>query len=150
MKQCFKCNMVKSINNFYKHKEMKDGYLNKCKDCAKKDIHENYIKNMKDPVLREKERKRCIEKCKRFKYSSKEYRMKNPEKYKAHSIVRNCIRNGTLIKEPCRICGNIKSDAHHFDYNFPLNVHWYCSKHHKRIHKFMNYKKTIFDGEYND
>lgn len=38
MKKCFKCNIKKDINLFYNHKGMKDGHLNKCIDCTKKDI----------------------------------------------------------------------------------------------------------------
>ena len=37
MKKCIKCGAEKNIEDFYKHKEMSDGYLNKCKDCTKKD-----------------------------------------------------------------------------------------------------------------
>lgn len=35
-KICIECKMDKSISEYYKNKMMRDGYVNKCKDCAKK------------------------------------------------------------------------------------------------------------------
>ena len=35
-KKCFICGRVKPIDEFYKHKDMNDGHLNKCKECTRK------------------------------------------------------------------------------------------------------------------
>ena len=52
MKICFVCNLSKELEEFYKHKEMKDGRLNKCKECCKA-----YARNMSGELL-ERKRKR--------------------------------------------------------------------------------------------
>jgi len=44
-KKCFKCNKEKSISSFYKHPDMSDGTVNKCKECNKKDVRLNFKKN---------------------------------------------------------------------------------------------------------
>lgn len=42
MKICFKCGKTKSLEDFYKHPQMSDGHVNKCKECNKLDVHKNY------------------------------------------------------------------------------------------------------------
>ncbi len=46
------------------------------------------------------------------------------------------IKVGLLIKQPCEVCGtNNNVQAHHDDYNDPMNIRWLCSWHHAEHHK---------------
>ena len=44
MKICYKCKKQKNLNKFYRHPGMKDGHLNKCIECAKKDAKIGNVK----------------------------------------------------------------------------------------------------------
>ena len=57
-KVCFKCSEEKPLSEFYKHKQMGDGHLNKCKICTKKDAKVKYEENMLSEEFRKKEAKR--------------------------------------------------------------------------------------------
>ncbi len=47
---------------------------------------------------------------------------------------RALVRRGELIKHPCEVCGELKVEAHHSDYNDPCNINWLCKKHHVELH----------------
>ena len=51
-----KCNKEKPLSDFYKHSQMKDGHLNKCKECIKKNVLDHREKNI--DKIREYDRKR--------------------------------------------------------------------------------------------
>lgn len=60
MKECFKCKETKNLSEFYKHKEMNDGYLGKCKECSKKDSNNNEKNNSKSELSYDKTEKGVI------------------------------------------------------------------------------------------
>ena len=144
MKKCFKCNKEKSISEFYKHPQMRDGHLNKCILCAKKDVSLRYNNIAKDPEWIIKERARGRDKYRRLyrgnkkerenKERNKKYYEKYPEKYAAKVLTNNAIKRKRLVKQPCEICGDTNVHAHHDDYYKPLEVRWLCIKHHEAYH----------------
>ena len=62
------------------------------------------------------------------------YKKKYPERIKAKDKVNTEKRAGRMKPGVCW-CGNTKTEAHHPDYNQPLEVIWLCKKHHKELHK---------------
>lgn len=148
VKTCFKCGAEKAITEFYAHPQMADGRLNKCKECTKKDVSENYRSNI--GYYKEYERGRNklphrVEAVKRYAKTPagkaaharalKNQRDRAPEKYRARLATGNAIRDGRLIPQPCEVCGQAKVDAHHDDYSKPLDVRWLCRKHHTEHHR---------------
>lgn len=155
-KKCFVCNLEKDLSEFYKHSAMKDGYLNKCKTCCKKQANERRFSKLEEIRAYDRNRPNKEERLKK----SKEYRLKlrieNPEKfdtifhearrrYRAKYIekriavdkVAYAIKTGKLKRpEKCELCKTCCTpEAHHYDYAKPLTVVWVCTKCHAKIHK---------------
>ncbi len=128
-KTCFKCGTEKPLDEFYKHKAMADGYLGKCKSCAKSDVAANRQENIE--THRAKDRARGFRGS--MEYAAK-YKAQSPERRAAQVAVGNAIRDGRIKKLPCFECGK-PAEAHHPDYSRPLDVIWLCSVHHKEVHK---------------
>lgn len=60
----------------------------------------------------------------------------NNIKRKAHCKLNNEVTKGNIKRQPCQICNNIKAEAHHDDYDKPLDVKWLCkSCHYNSYHK---------------
>jgi hypothetical protein len=61
------------------------------------------------------------------------YRERNPEKVRARKALSHAISSGKIVRGPCVICGEPKTQGHHPDYGQPLRVVWLCFRHHRLI-----------------
>ena len=148
MKICKRCNENKVKNDFYKHKEMKDGHLSICKLCTKKRINSHRKNNIEKIRSYDRSRgdlphrvlaRKKYSKTEAYKFSqyiaNRKWILNNKIKRNASAMVRKAIKKGWLIKKNCEVCDNPKSQGHHEDYSNPLEVVWLCDKHHKIRHK---------------
>lgn len=130
-KKCYRCGITKAVDEFHKNKRRPDGISTACKPCAI-DIRKTWTANNKDYVLRRDRAyyEKNAEHCKKRESSRKE---SSPERTVAHEAVRNEIRNGRMVPQPCFMCGK-KAEAHHVCYDMPLAVTWLCRSHHRQTH----------------
>lgn len=151
MKKCFKCGIDKPLDHFYKHKQMADGHLNKCKECNKKDVQNNYRENIDHYKQYERERATLPHRVKaREEYAKTDqgkergndakikWTRRNPIKRMANIIVGNAVRDGKILKpEACENCNSEPNmlHGHHDNYAFPLVVRWLCPGCHNKWHK---------------
>lgn len=64
------------------------------------------------------------------------WKEEHPKRRAAQVAVGNAVRDGRLVKLRCLVCGN-KAEAHHPDYDRPLDVVWLCPAHHKQAHALV-------------
>jgi len=135
MKECFKCKLSKPLSEFYKHSQMKDGHVNKCIECNKKDVGKHRLENIEKIRQYDRERAKNPERIANNIEVNRAWREEDKRIGKAHAKVSYAIKKGVLIKMPCIRCGEQKSLAHHEDYDKPLEVMWLCQPCHKQRHK---------------
>ena len=78
----------------------------------------------------------------------KKHRAKFPEKNRARDRTNKRItRDKTLERQPCEVCGEENAEAHHYNYDHPLNINWLCKKHHRHEHmRLQKIKKELINA----
>lgn len=85
MKICRKCKKEKPIDDFYKHKEMTDGYLNICKECILK--RAKIYGNTNRENIREYNKRWRETNKEREAIKAKNYRIKNADEIKENKKI---------------------------------------------------------------
>ena len=141
MKTCFKCGIEKPLSEYYKHPQMGDGHLNKCKDCTRADVKNRYEVLSNDAKFIEKERARGREKYYRLGYKGKY----NQSKDKKKCIVDRYFNRYPEKKKAHNLSGNIKIskgyEKHHWSYNEEhyKDIIELTKKDHSKAHRFLIY-----------
>lgn len=94
------------------------GLQSYCRPCAS-EYSRVYLSTYKAPDPEAKEKKRC------------------------RALVGIKIRKGVIAKQPCSVCGNPESEAHHEDYSKPLEIIWFCRQCHVDLHTQRNREKAL-------
>ena len=134
MKTCFRCGHNKPLDEFYKHSQMADGHLNKCKSCTKVDSTANRDKNIERVREYDRQRSKGAKRVAAIAANTRAYRERYKRRMACNNAVARAVRSGKLVKLPCYVCGSDHVEGHHPDYDAPLDVVWLCPAHHKEIH----------------
>jgi len=113
-KTCSRCGVDQPLECFHSQHTVKSGRRSLCKACV-----QAYHQTAGFRALRRAQGRR--------------YRQTHALQIRAHAVVKDMIRRGFLIPEPCRCCG-APAIAHHPDCSKPLDVLWLCQRHHRLIH----------------
>jgi len=128
MKTCIRCGIDKELNDFYAHPQMRDGHLNKCKECCKliADAREKKLRKNSEEWCKN-ERIRSKEKYYRLNYRKRQYELNKKKTYK-NGKYKNLNRNLKLSSN---------ERIHHWNYNFIDDVIILDKAFHRFIHRFL-------------
>jgi hypothetical protein len=134
-KPCKKCGELLPLLEFYKHQKMADGHLNFCKACVRSRVANHRNENL--DACRQYDRERALNPLRKKQLRERFDRLRSdPVRLKTWRVTSNAIRNGKLVRpSSCSSCKCLcKPEAHHENYEKPLDVIWLCRSCHCKLH----------------
>ena len=147
-KPCIHCQIIKPLFEFHKHSKMKDGHINKCKDCVCEYVRKwgktkagrlsdnKYRHSEKGKISRRRYNMSVKKKAARIRHSKRYYPTHRTEA-KARIQIMMAVRAKRIPRPDTLLCircnGNAK-EYHHPDYSKPLDVVPMCTKCHNFFH----------------
>jgi hypothetical protein len=133
MKKCICCSIEKELLEFYVHPKMRDGHLNKCKECCKKQADLREKKLRKDPEWCENERIRSKEKYYRLNYRETQFYQNKLKVYK------NSKYKG--LSKKLKLSSN--ENVHHWNYHLIEDVIILDRMFHRFVHRYLTLDKEL-------
>jgi len=99
------------------------------RDCFCVECRKNHQRIYQRAYIKEYERKDD-----RKQYFKEYDKQRDVLKKYARQNTNKLLSKGIIIKQKCLKCGDSNVEAHHPDYNKPLEVIWLCRIHHAEIH----------------
>jgi hypothetical protein len=108
-------------------------FCGECAKCKRADYQRRWWQSLTPEQKREKIARRDPARVREQdrRKMARRRREGTPEQ-KQRIVARAAVRG--LERQPCEVCGEPKTHAHHEDYSQPLMVRWLCRPHHEERH----------------
>jgi hypothetical protein len=138
VKCCRSCKQSQPLEAFTKHRLSRDGHRHDCKSCVLEGRTKPPREISPEQAAKDKQQRAKPHRRKANRIAVRNWTKRNEHAYQARKALQRAVRKGIVTPaEECEAEGcNRRTDleAHHADYDQPLEAAWLCARHHRRLH----------------